>query len=733
MSNGFKRFIETGGLTLDEIKEKINKMALELAMDIVDDATQLMPKEIRSKAKQTVRDFQNKHIKNEYKPEKIPAKPPLKNARPEKLENPDNADNNKDFKVTKIYPGAGAAVDLSDEREFTDEEFKELFGDAVDENGNIHYDRLPKRKSASLEPSYDEPVVTAYPHEAIIGEQSCQDEWMAEKIRQMRKLEEASHNGYIVKRCVEITMVRQGEFMKDVEDDYLHNAFCGIQRPIYAALSRSQLRTYFTWRTGWRRGLRYITDKPYILLYCYEVLNKIGFDSSEAAFRELLLIRNELGGAALYLRDFLPRWIYDFYAFNRINSPLPVFSDDVTEEQPKNYDITAVCSEILNGNYKNKLDVLAENSSYNIRCSAFVDSKNKPYLDGACEAALIALDAHFKKFGVELSGLICGKMKKDFSWEPFKGAPVDLDRMDGFEPLRINELERYCKKRGEPALELFEFAPSKDFIGYVLKCVEARLRIIMGFSHRLSPNVSMIKNELANRGKLQSAVADKAFETLISDAVDNYCRQNNIGASKKNPKKPDNNAADYSAVKVEIDVSKLEEIREQAERNTELLIVPDENLSENRMNEAAVLVEEDEFSEAVAAASEAKTSFGKAENSESAGSIGMLTSDKFVITAPENADNAADIPSGALDGLPEEWRQFALELIPTHISVISHITDGTLLEFCRGHGLFAQTLFEEINSAALDTIGDVLIEDGAIIDDYKQNVAQLLEILSIDK
>lgn len=689
MSNGFKRFIETGGLTLDEIKEKINKMALELAVDIVDDATQLMPKEVRKKAKQMVRDIHGKNADTEYKAEKIPPR----------RDRGENADG-KEFKVTKVYPRSGyAAAGISDQ-EHTGKDLKDLRNTGVSEH------------------PYDEPSVIAYPHEAIIGEQSEQDEYMAEKISQMRKLEEVSHNGYIVKRCVEITMVRQGEFMKDVSDEYLHSAFCGIPRPIYAALSRSQLRTYFTWRTGWRQGLHSIIDKPYILLYCYEVLNKIGFDSSTAAFRELLLIRNELQDSALYLNDFLPRWIKDFYAFNRIDDPLPEF--------PNEHETAEVCSEILSGNYKNKLDYLADNSSYNIRCSVFVNAKIKTYLDGACEAALRALDAHFKKFGVELSALICGKMKKEFAWEPFGGAPVDLDRMDGFEPLRINELERYCKKRGEPALEIFEFAPSRDFIGYVLKCVEARLRKRMAFSHKLSPNISMIKNELANRSKLQSAVSDKAFETLIADAVDIYCRQNNIGA----PKKSDDSAADYSAMKVEIDVSKLEEIREQAERNTELLIVPDEELSADKMLEASSRVAEDEFSVAVADASETEEI---SDSADGTGPIGVLTTDKFLITTPENVDGAANIPGGALDELPEEWREFALNLIPIHIPVMEHIMDGTISEFCREHGFFAQTLYEEINSEALDTIGDVIIEDGEIVEDYRENVAALLDIMNSEK
>lgn len=688
-------------MSLDEIRENINKMALELAVDIVDDATQLMPKEIRSKAKQLVRDIGKKG--SEYKAEKIPPR-----------EATEKGGVDTEFKVTKVIRRSGFADITGGD--------KRVLGDAVDENGDLHYGLLPENVRETEE--FDElplpeeaPDAIAYPHEAIIGSQSEQDEFMADKISRMRTLEEVSHNGYIVKRCVEITMVRQGEFMKDVADDYLHNAFCGIPRPVYAAMSRSQLRTYFTWRTGWRQGLHPIIDKPYILLYCYEVLNKIGFESSTAAFRELVLIWEELRDKALYINELLPRWIKDFYAFNRVEDPLPEFPS-----ASDNSETAEVCAEILNGNYKNKLDYLAENSSYNIKCSIFVNKETRKYLNGACEAALTALDGHFKKYGVELSGLICGKMKKDLAWSPFGGAIVDLDRMDGFEPISVNAFERYCKKRGEPVPEIFEFAPSRDFIGYVLKCVEARLRKRTAFSHKLSPNISMIKNELVNRSKLQSAVSDAAFETLINDAVDLYCRQNHIGAPAR---KTDDSAVEYIAEKVDIDVSKLEEIREQAERNTELLIVPDEDTTEDKMLRASGMVAEDEFSAAVADASETEE-YDSSEGS-GGGSIGVLTAEKFLITEPENAASGRTVPSEALDGLPEEWQQFAMELLPIHIPVMEHLTDGTLADFCREHDLFAQTLFEEINSQALDTIGDVIIEGGEFVEDYKENIEALLK------
>ena len=86
---------------------------------------------------------------------------------------------------------------------------------------------------------------------------------------------------------------------------------------------------------------------------------------------------------------------------------------------------------------------------------------------------------------ISLFKLICGRMKRDYTWAPFAGAYVNLDRMDGFRQVRINSVERYCVKRGEAALELFEPSPYRGFIGYVLKSIEA----VLSLKKTLSPSL----------------------------------------------------------------------------------------------------------------------------------------------------------------------------------------------------------------------------------------------------
>lgn len=646
MANGFKKFIDVSGKSANEIKKNINELLNSVVNTVVDDVTQFVPSDVRRQIKQSIREAcktpdssekAENAQKSEYKAEKIPP-------RPEKKE-------------VYIDPDGYAIPPLPPEP-----------------------------------PRYD-PNATAYPREPAYEPRDEQEVFMIEKIREMRKLEETTHNNYIVKRCAEVTMVRQGEFMKDVTDDFPRRVFCAQPRPIYAAMSNSQLRTYFSWRTDWQLGIFEPIDKPYILLYCYEVLNKIGFDSSDKAFAELLLIREKLEDKTDYLKFCLPRWIKDFYAFNRVTLPLPDFSEDSIN--------AGAITEIMNGDYKNKLDYLAENSAYNIKDSIYLTPETKPLLNGACEAVLKNLETHFKKYEIELSSILCGKMKKSFFWEPFHDTLTDLDRMDGFQPTVINAYERYSIKRGEPVLENFEFSPSKHIIGYILKSVEARLRKRTRFSHSLSPKTDMFKNEISNRGKLREAVTDPAFESLIPDAVDIWCRQNEVGKPLRNEKLTADN---YVIPKVEIDISKLDSVREQAELNASRLIIADEpefeeTSADNEHNGFSIddltgQISDDAFNEAVAEYAE------------------PFTADK---------PDETQLPphkSEELNKLTGDWQELALNLTPLQVEAVKALLGGTIEEFCREKNLFAETLFEQINSEALEAVGDVVIEGGVPIEDY---------------
>lgn len=625
MPNDFKRFIDTGGKSLDDIKKQIGKMLSKTAGAVANDIEREVKKEIRKTIRGAVKSALD------YSPgtETIPPR----------------------------REGCSPNNNRSGRREIT-----------------IEADEI------------------AYPHESIGDNLSPHDIAVNEKILGMRKKKETSHNGYIVQRCAEITFVLQGEFVADVEDDYSRSAFFGMTTPMYAAMSNSQLRTYFTWRTDARRGVYRETDKAYVILYVFELLNKIGVRSSDEAFSKLLELW-ERAEFAKYLGEILPRWLKDFYAFNNVSGEFP---DLGTLRGGSGYDPARQAAiEISRGNYKGKLGFLADNSAYDIRRSLFYSEKTEPLLDGALEAVLTELAVYCREKGIALDALICGQMKKDYAWRQFSGAVVNLDRMDGFRAVKISPEEGYCIRRGEPALEEYSLLPQRGVIGFILKSTEARLRVRTGLGRKITVNPAMLANDVRNRGKAAAAVLNEEFPKIIERAADKFCDENGIFPPKKSADISDDEFI-YEAKNVEIDVSKLADIREQADEIARKLIVGEESeeIADEAMTEPEGQLDIPEIEEKARQISDD-------EFSERISGYSVLSEEK----------------SG--------WECFAEGLSEDERAVLRIMYEnGDIAGFCRGSGLLPETVFEKINAAALEFVGDIVIENGGIVPDYRQEIAE---------
>lgn len=615
MSDNFKKFIDTSGKSLDEIKKIAEKMVKSAAKTVIDEAEKCVKSEIRKRIRDVISDAQisSEGAKTEKIPPKTTKKPPL-----------------------------------------------------PDKNSLIQADEI------------------AYPHESLSDNLSARERVLVEKIAEMRKLRELSYNGYIVQRCAEVTFVLQGEFLADESDDFPRNAFCGMPTPMYAAMSVSQLRTYLTWRTDARRGIYRQTDKSYVLMYAYELLNKIGVLSSADAFGRLLGLWNGCDFAG-FLNDLMPRWLKDFYAFNNISDVYPDINAYLKSAK-KSAEIIAA-EDILGKNYRNKLDFLAENSAYDIKKSSFYTEDTAKLLNTACEKVLAALDKYFAEKDIDFGALLCGQLKKDYSWKPFDGALVNTDRMDGFHAVRISGTENYCIRRGEPVFEHFAFMPQRGVIGYILKSVEARLRADTGYKRKIVPNENMLINDLKNREKILAAVTDGQFNSVIADAVDEFCRENALFAQKKSPKISED-FVQYAKKDISIDLTKLEKIREQSEETAKKLIVED-SPDEDFIEMASARIADEEFDEKI--------------------------SEYSALSEVTEVESAVDFP----DYLPEEWRSFFSALTSDERSLLAAMSVGENAEaFCRARGLLPETVFEGINGKAMEFVLDIVVDNGEIIPDY---------------
>lgn len=678
----FKKFIDTNGKTLAEIKKSINEIVNQKTInnavnkivdDVVDDITELMTADTRRIVKNAVRSLRSDKAQNERHTKTL--QNPEYSA--QKIPDRDTLPKRESDAVTKYSPN----------------------------KNNLSYN-IPQSKR---EPTIEAYNSIAYPHEAIPEDMNAQDELMLNKIREMRTLEELTRNSYVVRACAEITMIRQGEFMAEVEDDFGRRVFCGIPQPLYAAMSNSQLRTYFSWRTDVRRGVCEDIDEPYAVLYCYELLNKIGVSDSEEAYRLLLGLWESFHFTPKRSK-LVKQWIKDFYAFNNISANVPF-------QEVIGTDFAAVM-EIGKGNYADKLDFLAANSAYDLSTSSFINEKTRPIMNGAVEKVLEALAEHFRKYGVELSSLICGKYKKDFSWQPFDRAIVDIDRQDGFREVQISPVERYTLKRGEPVLERFELSVCRGMVGYILKSVEAKLRRLMVYGKYLSPSFKMLENDIKNRDKVEQAVKSPGFSDIIPNVVEEYCRKAGISivkknASKKSAPKPWDEKPPTEPVVVKIDISKLDEIRRLADENARKLIV-DEPLEAEFFDNAVTPNEHQDYQDIADNISDDEFSEAVAEYSELAPTEEESPMPEFAVRNP------------CFEQLDPEWKAFAENLTPDNILFLRNMLGGTEREFCRSRDIMPQTMIEEINAEAILAIDDVIIEGGVILEDYTEQANMLV-------
>ncbi|MGN0669016.1 MAG: tellurite resistance TerB C-terminal domain-containing protein, partial [Oscillospiraceae bacterium] len=283
---------------------------------------------------------------------------------------------------------------------------------------------------------------------------------------------------------------------------------------------------------------------------------------------------------------------------------------------------------------------------------------------------------------------------------------VNLDRADGFHAVKISASEQYSIRRGEPVYECFSFVPQRGFIGFVLKSIEARLRVNTGFKRKIVPNISMLENDFINREKLLNAVKDEEFPRVIQAAVDEFCRKQGIFPQKKSPKKSED-FVQYAKKDISIDVSKLQEIREKSEETAKKLIV-EETVGEDYLEHLSERISDEEFDEKIS------------EFSSFSEDLPDGLHDEQPQNLPESLNS--DLHGEPLD-LPEEWRGFFASLTKNEREILAKMCDGKSADkICHEKGLLPETVFEEINNKAMDYILDIVIENGEIIPDYLENI-----------
>ncbi|MBR3585936.1 MAG: TerB N-terminal domain-containing protein [Oscillospiraceae bacterium] len=133
-----------------------------------------------------------------------------------------------------------------------------------------------------------------------------------ERIREMMKLYEHGDGSYLHK-CR--NFVRQGRFMEDYEDDAPWTGDVRKYFPTYHDFDVRQLRGYFTWRTGVRKGEYSPIAASLAYLYLYELLCGIGCSSPEDSLEKMRAFETGVLDSGIgdpSMRKNLRRWMLEY-------------------------------------------------------------------------------------------------------------------------------------------------------------------------------------------------------------------------------------------------------------------------------------------------------------------------------------------------------------------------------------------------------------------------------------
>ena len=136
-----------------------------------------------------------------------------------------------------------------------------------------------RRTEIHLEESGD-----GYRDEPIITTARRAEEELPEMLRRMRRI--GSDDVHLLANEAAL-FVKQGESVRDFEDDYGGRSVFMRYFPTYRRMNDRQLRTYFTWRAAVRRGDVRETSLSYVFVYIYEIINLIGFPDGASGIAAL--------------------------------------------------------------------------------------------------------------------------------------------------------------------------------------------------------------------------------------------------------------------------------------------------------------------------------------------------------------------------------------------------------------------------------------------------------------
>lgn len=452
---------------------------------------------------------------------------------------------------------------------------------------------------------------------------------------------------------------KQAIYMKDFEDDFTETFPFSAYFPYYQLMSYEQLRTYFTWRTRVRKGYIGNTSLSYVFVYLYELINNIGVNDPTEGLNELMSFWNVYKFYDTTFEKYLVKWIKDYHIYYNLSKS---FQDFMCENKLQSY-YPDIAQYEPDSNFD--FEYLSNISTYKIKQSTFYNEKNQLISD-CFNFVVNKLTGLLKDSGIEFKDMIIQSSAAKKVWTPFHGALFYPTLKQPDRKIVLSENEVYVCFQNTWFLSTISSSSSgKRLIGYIIKQMEAVLRKVTNYKHKLSANLNSVDDEIQQK----FSAAGISLERIITDSVlEFYSEMNKIIIS--------------------VNATSLDKIRLEALDTQEKLIIPEIDT----LTMASVSCMEEPL-----------------------------------IIFKEKESNESPVSSSIVPALSDGWTSLKNALNETETNALSVLLQGNkdIKEYADDKGIMLEVLADNINEKAFDHIGDNILEldDSMIIyDEYKEKI-----------
>ena len=425
------------------------------------------------------------------------------------------------------------ASDTQNKLNSTREIINEIINSTVAEYKKQHSEKSKYENSSFTEKTYtDEPILFVA---------SKMKNYTPPKISEMRKLERGASWSAMSDSGI---FYKQAKFMEDYEDDYDFNGEFIRYYPTYRSMSVSELRGYFSWRTKVRKGKLTKTSFSFAMVYIYELLNLIGAKDAEEAYLKLRDFFDAYSKLDEKILQYKKNWLNDFVVYYNLPKDYYIFS----ESERADYDKAL---EVLNS-FEEKSDreiflALNEFSGYNIIASPFYKAEPKAVEAVTAKVYRKLSEYHKKHRKTSLNEKLFGKSFKG-GYFMFNAAVFNEQKKHEDSEYEVNKILKFICKNGVWYQErIFEVKGKSSEIREILKNIDCLMREKYNFKHKLT--------------RVEST---KIIFEIINSSIDEYLKEEAIEKKQK------------EINKIDIDLSKLQSIRDTSLVTQNKLIVEEE-------------------------------------------------------------------------------------------------------------------------------------------------------------